>query len=96
MHRAEQLYRFFSELPNYPNRVHIYQPFRITPGDDPNLKILNGQLVLMIFLKLRNVHIYLSMFLKRKTNHIGIVTERIIFQLMHLIYYYFMIIYYPH
>ena len=66
MYRAERLYRFLGELPNYPNRVHIYQSFRITPGDDPNLKILNGQLVLMILLKLRNVHIYLSMFLKRK------------------------------
>ena len=66
MYRAERLYRFLGELPNYPNRVHIYQPFRNTPGDDPNLKTLNGQLVLMILLKLRNVHIYLSMFLKRK------------------------------
>ena len=66
MYRADRLYRFLGELPNYPNRVHIYQSFRITPGDDPNLKILNGQLVLMILLILRNVHIYLSMFLKRK------------------------------
>ena len=67
MHRAERLYRSMDELPNHPNRVHIYQPFRNTPGDDPNLKILNGQLLLMIFLKLimRNVHIYLSMCLKR-------------------------------
>ena len=39
MYRAERLYRFFGELPNYPNRVHIYQPFRNTPGYDPNLKI---------------------------------------------------------
>ena len=68
MYRAERLYRSMGELPNHPNRVHIYQPFRNTPGDDPNLKISNGQLVLMILLKLimRNVHIYLSMFLKRK------------------------------
>ena len=66
MYRAERLYRSMGELPNHPNRVHIYQPFRNTPEDDPNLKILNGQLVLMILLKLRNVHIYLSMFLKRK------------------------------
>ena len=66
MYRADRLYRSMGELPNHPNRVHIYQ--RNTPGDDPNLKILNGQLVLMILLKLimRNVHIYLSMFLKRK------------------------------
>ena len=66
MYRAERLYRSAGELPKHPNRVHIYQPFRNTPEDDPNLKILNGQLVLMILLKLRNVHIYVSMFLKRK------------------------------
>ena len=66
MYRAERLYRSMGELPNHPNRVRIYQPFRNTPEDDPNLKILNGQLVLMILLKLRNVHIYVSMFLKRK------------------------------
>ena len=66
MYRAERLSRFLGELPYYPYRVHIYQPFRITPADYPNLKILNSQLVLMILLKLRNVHIYLSMFLKRK------------------------------
>ena len=66
MYRAERLYRSMGELPNHPNRVHIYQPFRNTPGDAPNLKILNGQLVLMILLKLRNVHINVSMFLKRK------------------------------
>ena len=42
---------------NHPDRVHIYQPFRNIPGDDPNLKILNDQLVLMILLKLRNVYI---------------------------------------
>ena len=52
MYRAERLYRSMGELPNHPNRVHIYQPFRNTPGDDPNLKILNGQLVLMILLEL--------------------------------------------
>ena len=82
MYRAERLYRSMGELPNHPNRVHIYQPFRNTPEDDPNLKILNGQLVLMILLKLRNTYIFINVF-EKETNHIGIVTERIIFQLMH-------------